>query len=63
MMNHLPTVGKAYAMLMADEGQHLTASSSTGGISNLDPTALYAGKGYLDPTALYAGKGNSQRKF
>ncbi|KAL3378352.1 hypothetical protein AABB24_004325 [Solanum stoloniferum] len=64
MMNPLPTIGKAYAMLMADEGQRMTASShAVGGILDPDPTALYAGKGILDPTALYAGKGNSQRKF
>ncbi|XP_049411245.1 uncharacterized protein LOC125874406 isoform X2 [Solanum stenotomum] len=51
MMNPLPSVGKAYAMIMGDEGQRTTANLHTGG-SILESTALYA-----------AGKGNLQKKY
>lgn len=45
MMNPLPSVSKAYAMIMADESQRTTAGTHTGK-ETLDPVALYAGKGH-----------------
>lgn len=44
MMTHLPSVGKAYALIMADEGQRMTASLNV--VSNTsEHLALFAGKG------------------
>lgn len=50
MMSPLPSVGKAYAMIIEDEGQRLTASSH---ISSYAPEQL----------ALYAGRDNFPKKF
>lgn len=46
MMNPLPTVGKAYAMIVSDESQRMTAGTRMNGdVSN--STALYTGKGSI----------------
>lgn len=39
MMNPLPTIGKAYVMIMADEGERMIVN-------------IYIGGGALDPTVL-----------
>ncbi|XP_055823005.1 uncharacterized protein LOC129891614 [Solanum dulcamara] len=49
-INPLPSIGKAYAMIMAHEGQRMTARSHIGG-------------GILESTALYAGKENYPKKY
>lgn len=49
MMNPLPSVGKAYVMIMADKGQRMTAN-------------IHVGGNMLEQTALYAGRGNFQQK-
>lgn len=43
MMNPLPTVSKAYAMIVSDENQHVTVGSTSGGDVN-ESLALYAEK-------------------
>ena len=43
-MNPLPSVSKAYAMIMVDESQRKTAGTHSSRES-LDSVALYAGKG------------------
>ncbi|KAK4708446.1 hypothetical protein R3W88_029371 [Solanum pinnatisectum] len=43
MMNPLPNVGKAYAMIVSDESQRITSGLRTGG-DIIEATALYAGK-------------------
>lgn len=50
MISPLPSVGKAYAMIMADEGQRLAASS-------------HVGSGMPEQIVLYAGKGTFPKKF
>lgn len=66
MLNPLPSVSKAYAMIMADESQRLTASSHVG--NNVpEQIALYAGKSNVynvpEQMALYVGKDNVSKKF
>lgn len=48
MMNPLPNVSKAYAMIVEDKGQRMTAGTQSRRES-------------LEPIALYAGRGNFQR--
>jgi len=54
MMIHLPSVNKAYSMVISDESQRVTAGSYSGGDLGI-PTALYAGKD--------VGASTSQRQF
>ncbi|KAH0664259.1 hypothetical protein KY284_029190 [Solanum tuberosum] len=61
MMNPMPSVSKAYAMIVADESQRVTAGSRTGGDLN-ESMALYAGRGRgthhsNESMALYADRG------
>ncbi|KAH0658953.1 hypothetical protein KY285_027501 [Solanum tuberosum] len=61
MMNPMPSVSKAYAMIVADESQRVTAGSRINSDLN-DSMALYAerGKGVHysnESMALYAGRG------
>ncbi|KAH0652569.1 hypothetical protein KY289_030247 [Solanum tuberosum] len=44
MMNPLPSVSKAYAMIVSNESQRNTSGMHTGG-NTVEGTALYAGKG------------------
>ncbi|KAH0635710.1 hypothetical protein KY289_035625 [Solanum tuberosum] len=48
MINPLPNVSKAYAMIMAHEGQRMTAG-------------IQSRKEILEPTTPYVGRGNFQR--
>lgn len=50
MMSPLPSVGKAYAMIMADEGQRLAAN-------------LHIGNSMPEQMALYADKSSLPRRF
>ena len=59
MMNPLPNVSKAYAMIVADEGQRMTAGTQSRR-EIMEPTALYAGRGNFQRNN-DTGKGNMQR--
>lgn len=50
MMSSLPSVSKAYTVIMADEGQRLTANS-------------HMGSNAPEQIAMFVGKGNFPRKF
>ncbi|XP_070040673.1 uncharacterized protein [Nicotiana tomentosiformis] len=58
MMNPLPTVNQAYAMLMSDESQRAVAASA--GVLGPPPTM---NANTYDFTALYSAKSNSNPKF
>uniref|UniRef100_A0A3Q7EC46 Reverse transcriptase Ty1/copia-type domain-containing protein n=1 Tax=Solanum lycopersicum TaxID=4081 RepID=A0A3Q7EC46_SOLLC len=47
MMNPLPTVGKAYAMIISDENQRITSGLRYGG-DVIEATTLYANRGGYD---------------
>ena len=59
MMNPLPNVSKAYAMIVADEGQRMTAGTQSRR-EIMERTALYAGRGNFQRNN-DTGKGNMQR--
>lgn len=44
MMSLLPSVSKAYAMIISDEGQRITSGSHVSGDTS-EATVLFAGKG------------------
>ncbi|KAH0671915.1 hypothetical protein KY284_023002 [Solanum tuberosum] len=57
MMIHLPSVSKAYAMIMADESQRVTSSMRTGG-DMIEVTSLYAGRGNYSRNNRFEGDKN-----
>ncbi|XP_049386222.1 uncharacterized protein LOC125850410 [Solanum stenotomum] len=57
MMIHLPSVSKAYAMIMADESQRVTSSMRTGG-DMIKVTSLYAGRGNYSRNNRFEGDKN-----
>ncbi|XP_010327249.1 uncharacterized protein [Solanum lycopersicum] len=59
MMNPLPNVSKAYAMIVANEGQRMTAGTQSRR-EIMEPTALYAGRGNFQRNN-HTGRGNMQR--
>lgn len=57
MMNPLPSVGKAYAMIISDESQRVTSGMRTTG-DVIEAAALYAGReNYSRDTRYDGGKG------
>lgn len=65
MASPLPSVGKAYAMIMADEGQRIAANSHEGG-GVQEQMALHVGRGnsagMQEQIAMFAGRNNQPRK-